>query len=631
MQLDRPRSGAAPALHTGSRVARLIALVWAGILASALSSLGAVQLDLAQLGMATQTGDLSAANAPARALDGNAGTFSATTEIPNAYWECELSRVYTLTRIEIVAPSDSSYGDALNGLVLRLEDLRDCTVFETPVNDPGPGSTWAADLPAGLDARILRIGLENGQPNGAGKHQVALAEVRAFGDPSVATGPIALGAIATARQSSDFSPSYPASLAIDGDPATFSQTADLTNSFWTLTLDRVRPIQRIEVVNRRDTTPARLAGLVVRILDDQSNTVASTTLTNPGLGGVWGFDPPAGASGRHVRIGLEGGAANGAGDRIVSLAEVIVLTAPNLAQGRDCYMVRYQDNLPPATNANDGNYATETKTTDASVDAYWEVDLGVPHALYHVRAVAAEGFAARLSHATVRLFDAGHDSVFSKHLAGTNPTFDVDVAGPITARYVRVGFENKERSHITGGIEWHLGLREVQVFGRPADEIGLLAFNASTNRIALGDSTTLTWQSEELHRLDLYPGGRSVGAFTDQGGAGQLTVSPANSVEYLLVGTNRNGASVRAVSVIVDDRPLPVRISEFMAENRLSLEDGRGEPSDWIELHNPNNQPCDLAGYGLSDDPATPMKWLFPSVSIPAHGYLVVFASGRNA
>ncbi|HOG88875.1 MAG TPA: discoidin domain-containing protein, partial [Verrucomicrobiota bacterium] len=319
MQLDRPRPGTAPALHTGSRIARLIALFCACTLASALSSLGAVQLDLARLGVATQTGDLSAANAPARALDGNASTFSATPEIPNAHWECELSRVHTLTRIEIVAPSDASYRDALDGLVLRLEDLRDRTVFETLVNDPGPGSTWAADLPAGLTARLLRIGLENGQPNGAGKHQVALAEVRAFGDPSAATGPIALGAIATVQQSSDFSPSYPASLAIDGDPATVSQTADLTNSSWTLTLDRARPIHRIEVVNRRDTAAARLAGLALRILDDQSNTVASATLTDPGLGGVWGFDPPAGTSGRQVRVGLEGGAANGAGDRIVSL------------------------------------------------------------------------------------------------------------------------------------------------------------------------------------------------------------------------------------------------------------------------------------------------------------------------
>lgn len=631
MRLNRPRPGTASALHKVSRIARLISLVWAGAFASALSSLGAVQLDLARLGTATQTGDLSAANAPARALDGNAGTFSATTEIPNAHWECQLSRDYTLTRIEIVAPSDVSYRDALDGLVLRLQDLRDRTVFETLVDDPGPGSTWAADLPAGLSARLLRIGLENGQPNGAGKHQVALAEVRAFGDPSVAAGPIALGAIATAQQSSDSSSSYPASLAIDGDPATFSQTADLTNSFWIITLDRTRPIHRIEVVNRRDTAAARLAGLVVRVLDDQSHTVASATLTNPGLGGVWGFNCPANTSGRHVRIGLEAGAANGAGDRIVSLAEVIVLTAPNLALGRDCYMVRYQDNLPPASNANDGNYATGIETTDKSVDAYWEVDLGMPNALYSVRAVAAQGFAARLSHATVRLFDANHDSVFSQHLAGTNPTFDVDVAGPITARYVRVGFENKERSDSTGGIEWYLGLREVQVFGRPAHEIGLLAFSASANSIASGDSTTLTWQAEELHRLDLYPGGQSVGAFTDNGGAGQLTVSPATSVEYLLVGTNRNGASVRASSVIVDDRLLPVRINEFVADNRLSLEDGRGEPSDWIELYNPNNQPRDLAGYGLSDDPAAPMKWVFPSASIPAHGCLVVFASGRNA
>lgn len=608
-----------------------VALLWAIVLAAVSPESSAAALDLARLGSSTQTGDLSAANTAAQALDANVSTFSATPHITNASWECELNRDYSLTRIEIVAPSDPLYGNALNGLVLRLEDLRDRTVFETPVSDPGPGQTWAADLPAGLAARILRIGLENGQPNGAGKYQVALAEVRVLGDPSIAVGPIALGAVAIAQQSSDLSAAYPAALAIDGDPATFSQTADVTDSFWMLTLDRLRPIHRVEVVNRRDAAAARAAGLVLRILDDQSNTVASATLTNPGLGGVWGFDLPTATGGRHVRIGLEDGAANGAGDRIVSLAEVIVLTAPNLALGREAYMVRYQDNLPPASNANDGDYATETKTTDASVDAYWEVDLGRPCALYGVRAVAAQGFTARLSHATIRLFDADHDSVFSQHLAGTSATFDVDVKGPVTARYVRVGFENKERSHITGGIEWYLGLREVQAFGRPADEIGLLAFAASSDRIASGGSATLTWQAQALHRLNLYPGGQSVGAFTGQSGAGALTVSPSNSIEYVLVGTNRNGASVRAVSVIVDDRPLPVQITEFVADNRLSLEDGHNETPDWIELRNPNNEAINLIGYGLSDDPAAPMSWMFPSVSVPAHGCLVVFASGRSA
>ena len=126
---------------------------------------------------------------------------------------------------------------------------------------------------------------------------------------------------------------------------------------------------------------------------------------------------------------------------------------------------------------------SELVTTDRSVDGYWEVDLGAAAALYGVRTIAADDFQARMTHATVRLFDENHDSVFSEHLGGTSATFDVVLPGPIRARFVRVGFENKERSHPTGGIQWHLGLKEVEVYGRPLSEVGLFDFSASATQI----------------------------------------------------------------------------------------------------------------------------------------------------
>ena len=54
---------------------------------------------------------------------------------------------------------------------------------------------------------------------------------------------------------------------------------------------------------------------------------------------------------------------------------------------------------------------------------------------------------------------------------------------------------------------------------------------------------------------------------------------------------------------------------------------------DWLELRNTGAQPVDLAGYGLSDNPAKPRKWQFPEgASIPAGGYLtVMFAEGDAA
>ena len=73
------------------------------------------------------------------------------------------------------------------------------------------------------------------------------------------------------------------------------------------------------------------------------------------------------------------------------------------------------------------------------------------------------------------------------------------------------------------------------------------------------------------------------------------------------------------------------QITEFVADNDESLIDGDGNASDWIEIHNPEATPLNLAGYRLTDDPQDASKYVFPSdASIPADGHLVVFASGRS-
>ena len=55
-----------------------------------------------------------------------------------------------------------------------------------------------------------------------------------------------------------------------------------------------------------------------------------------------------------------------------------------------------------------------------------------------------------------------------------------------------------------------------------------------------------------------------------------------------------------------------------------------GDYPDWIELYNTTDGPVDLAGYGLSDDPNKPGKWIFPSVVVLAHERLIVFATGKD-
>ncbi len=71
-------------------------------------------------------------------------------------------------------------------------------------------------------------------------------------------------------------------------------------------------------------------------------------------------------------------------------------------------------------------------------------------------------------------------------------------------------------------------------------------------------------------------------------------------------------------------------ITEFMASNGGTLEDGDGATPDWIEIYNNGDQGVDLAGYRLTDDAADTNKWVFPSVVLGSGDFLTVFASGDN-
>src|SRR3954463_12901430 len=73
-----------------------------------------------------------------------------------------------------------------------------------------------------------------------------------------------------------------------------------------------------------------------------------------------------------------------------------------------------------------------------------------------------------------------------------------------------------------------------------------------------------------------------------------------------------------------------VSINEVLAVNTVGLTDENGDHSDWIELRNSSASPQNLGGFFLSDDPLNPTKWQFPDTSIPANGYLIVFASDKN-
>lgn len=594
----------------------------------------------------SQSSDAATTNQAARARDGLTGTYSLTQNLPGSWWALELIRPYAISRIECVNRAATNDAE-MAGLKLRLTGLDDQVLHETVLSNPGPSGTWAADFATPVRARKVWIGLDGTSTNGGGTRRVGLAEVRLYGDAAIPFGPAPTGPWIIASQSSDYSATYPASNALDGKTNTFTHTLNQTNSYWFADLGAPRALDRIELVNRADAAPKRMGGLILRVMNAASNTTASATVTNPGAGAVWTYNAPAGTTGRYVRVGLENGLTNADGNFYVSLAEARFFTGTNLlpvmgcavpstgvvnyAVGATSWMVRLTSTLAPASNANDGAYATEAKTTTQTVDGYWEVDLGGTYALYGVRTIAASGIGTRMTNTTVRLYDAAHESVFATMMTGAPEAFDTDVGGPYFARFVRVGLEDKRRTSPTGSTEWYIGMREVEVFGRPTNGVGIVSFGASATNVAPGGPVTLSWTLEDVRRAEIHPGIGSVGAQTDAAGHGSLAPTPGASVEYVMVASNPAGLFARAAAVTVGGAPLPLRISEFVADNRFSLEDGYGEAPDWIEIRNPGNAAVDLAGWGLSDDPAWPFRWVFPATNLPPHETIVVFASGRSA
>ena len=73
-----------------------------------------------------------------------------------------------------------------------------------------------------------------------------------------------------------------------------------------------------------------------------------------------------------------------------------------------------------------------------------------------------------------------------------------------------------------------------------------------------------------------------------------------------------------------------VYISEMMGANNASYAAGDGGFYDWVELHNRGSAAVTLKGYGLSDNPSNPAKWVFPDVTMEPGEYMVLFASGES-
>ena len=72
-------------------------------------------------------------------------------------------------------------------------------------------------------------------------------------------------------------------------------------------------------------------------------------------------------------------------------------------------------------------------------------------------------------------------------------------------------------------------------------------------------------------------------------------------------------------------------ISEIMGRNQSAYQAPDGNYYDIIELENTGSEPVSLLGYALTTNPKNPASYVFGDVTIPAGGYIVVYAKGSGA
>lgn len=97
----------------------------------------------------------------------------------------------------------------------------------------------------------------------------------------------------------------------------------------------------------------------------------------------------------------------------------------------------------------------------------------------------------------------------------------------------------------------------------------------------------------------------------------------------IAVETERNQLEVKNKNAYIQ-KQADVIITEVMSSNSLTLLDGFGSSSDWVEFYNSSDEVINLKNAGLSTNIDDPMMWEFPDFEIGPREYKIVYASGLN-
>jgi spore coat protein CotH len=114
---------------------------------------------------------------------------------------------------------------------------------------------------------------------------------------------------------------------------------------------------------------------------------------------------------------------------------------------------------------------------------------------------------------------------------------------------------------------------------------------------------------------------------------GGMISNSANKVDYYLYADNDSAGVFSPVRAAYEFYSIQsqlnvgdVVINEIMSNNISTTSDASGKFEDWIELYNTTSSPVSTAGLFLTDTLGLLQKWELPDYTIPANGYVIIWA-----
>jgi len=174
------------------------------------------------------------------------------------------------------------------------------------------------------------------------------------------------------------------------------------------------------------------------------------------------------------------------------------------------------------------------------------------------------------------------------------------------------GVKLAARAVVDDGVVLYLNGVEVWRLGLPSGEIT----DSTRASRTVGNATyegPVDLPTEALRR-----GENLLAAEVHQTSSGSSDIVFGLALEASLTRTNFNLETI------------PVLLNEVLAGN-ATLTNRAGATPDWVELFNPSPDPVDLDDCSLTDDLASPRRWVFPAGTVlPAGGWLVIECDRRQ-